>query len=149
MPDRTANTPFKPGFRILPHDKWVLLSFLLLSPLLYHAGGHILLVYSTIVIFQFFLFCNVFRIPNRLEFWWLMAVLPVYLVSRQLHFNLILEAGALLIWGLVIILVGMRQQLYCGVFWKKINPQLPEKWAQHLEQQTQSKINSNAKDASK
>jgi hypothetical protein len=119
---------FSPGFRFLPHDKWVLLAFLLLSPLFYQTGGNILLIYASVVIVQFFLFCNVFRIPNQLEFCWLLAVLPVFLVARKMGLNPMLEVTILFAWGATVIAIGMRKPLYCGIFWEKINPALKENW---------------------
>ena len=124
---------FEPGFRLTGRDLWVILIvcgfaiFGLQSPLV---DTHEIVLAGLYVALQFFLFCNVFRVPLLLELAWasafLAALASVHIPLQQdehLPFWSTL-VGA----GVVVIAVAMRLPRYHGVLWQRINPRLPERW---------------------
>lgn len=117
---------FNPGFRI----NYVDVVFSLLVAL---AGGfifsfHPLLSFMVVIsAFQFFLFCNVFRVQRFLELVW-------SLVYISLCFGVIIfNCPEWIYWvawpmvGIIVILIEIRKKSYHGVFWETINPNL-EQW---------------------
>ena len=81
---------------------------------------------------HFFLFCNVFRISRPLELLWA----GVFLVL----------AGSTVVWNapgwpatvmvsvcvtVAVVVAEMRKPSYHGVGWQRVNPRLPEWWAEN------------------
>ena len=77
------------------------------------------------VVGHFFLFCNVFRVPTRLELTWA-ACFVANIASASL--------GGWLAWPTyllvqlpvtaVIVVLTLRHELYRGVLWQRVNPGL-------------------------
>ena len=129
---------FEPGFRLSSRDLWVLVFaggfafFGLHNPLVdtrefVYVGFYVLL--------QFFLFCNVFRVPLALELIWASVfVVALMSVHLPLHPNEHLPFwGVLIGTGTAAIAIAMCLPRYHGVLWEKINPRLPERWESELE----------------
>ena len=77
------------------------------------------------VVSHFFLFCNVFRVPTRLELVWAVVFVGNVAVSSLLD---ALQWPRYL-WiqlpvTLVTLLATMRHELYRGIFWRRLNPGL-------------------------
>jgi O-antigen ligase len=81
------------------------------------------------VVAHFFLFCNVLRMSRALELMWagLFIVLagftiltgsPTWVVTLAVSF----------VATVILAIVEMRKPSYHGVFWKRINPGLPNWW---------------------
>ncbi|MGZ5789699.1 MAG: hypothetical protein ACXWJF_09645 [Burkholderiaceae bacterium] len=80
-------------------------------------------------IVNFFLFCNVFRIPRQLELTW--AAIYLLLIGSTITMQLpgwFFSFGLSVAVTLVVIIFQIRQPSYHGMGWKQINPQLPEWW---------------------
>ena len=96
------------------------------------AGAPFLTALGLYVLVQFFLFCNVFRVPLWLELGW--ASVFLYAFSRA-QFPLDAEAAwslmrTLVASGIVVIAIATRLPLYHGICWERLNPRLPERWAE-------------------
>jgi hypothetical protein len=120
---------FQPGFRSGRYDAHVLLVGIVVS--VFGLGGGSLTLLGLYVLVQFFLFCNVFRVPLWLELAW--ASVFLYAFSRE-QFPLDAEAAwtlgsILVVSGMVAVGVATRLPLYHGIYWEKLNPRLPERWA--------------------
>jgi hypothetical protein len=123
-----AVAKFRPGFRISEFDVGVVILGILVSVLLGRLDD-MLGVATLFTIAHFFLFCNVLRMNRPLELIWF--VLYVLLAGS----TFLVGAPA---WGLTLILMlsvtavlAVIQVLlpsYHGVFWRKINPNLPRWW---------------------
>ncbi len=123
-----AAREFDPGYRFSKFDAVAL--FLLL----YVCGdtGAVfpwLGVAMGFVVAHFFLFCNVLRMSRSLELTWagLFVVLagftiltgsPAWVVTFAVSF----------VATVVLAIVEMRKPSYHGVFWQRINPELPQWW---------------------
>lgn len=121
---------FAPGFRLSGVDVLVLLlgawGTWYVGRELWWAG-----VVIAFVVGHFFLFCNVFRIPRALELIW--AAVYVLLSGA----TLILDLPG---WGVTfgfsagltvfLVALAMKQPSYHGVFWRRVNPKLPDWWAE-------------------
>lgn len=84
-----------------------------------------------IVTIHFFLFCNVFRIQRSLELVW--AGLFVGFVGLSIATGIPPWVVTILIIAattLTVIGIGIRKPSYHGVFWRMINPKLPDWWNQ-------------------
>lgn len=84
-----------------------------------------------LVIGNFFLFCNVFRIARRLELVW--SAIFLFLASGTIVFDLpgwpitvALTTAA----TIVVVILEMRKPSYHGVGWQWLNPELPAWWEQ-------------------
>jgi hypothetical protein len=80
-------------------------------------------------IIHFFIFCNVIRMARPLELIW--AALYLALASTTTltgHPGWFVTGGVLALLTVVLIAVEMRKPSYHGVFWQRINPQLPDWW---------------------
>lgn len=120
--------PFNPGFRLSVLDAVVLIlgsigSFLVAQVELMFG------VAIAFTIMNFFLFCNVFRIPRHLELTW--AAIYLLLIGSAMTMQ---QPGWLISFvlsvavTLMVVVFQMRQPSYHGIGWKQINPQLPEWW---------------------
>jgi len=129
---------FEPGFRLSSRDLWVIVLaggfafFGLHSPLI---DTRELIYVGFYVLLQFFLFCNVFRVPLALELLWasvfVFALRSVH-IPLQPHEHLPFWS-ALIGAGLTAIAIAMCLPRYHGVLWEKVNPRLPERWEGELE----------------
>ncbi|WP_339133793.1 MAG: hypothetical protein WGN25_13715 [Candidatus Electrothrix sp. GW3-4] len=110
-------------------DVIVLLVGAVSSSLLYSRENPLgLVVFFTLA--HFFLFCNVLRMCRRFELIW--AVLFLCFSVSTLLFRLPNWLGTVLITlalTAVLTVLQMRLPFYHGVFWQRINPNLPQWWA--------------------
>lgn len=119
---------FAPGFRFSWTDAAALILGAFLVWWLARLSGELALL-AGFVIGHFFLFCNVFRIGRKPELVWagtfiVLAGLAIGLEWLELRLALGLVLG--LSTGLI--LREMRLPRYHGVFWRWVNPGLPEWW---------------------
>jgi hypothetical protein len=119
---------FAPGFRFSWTDAAVLMVGALLVCWLARLAGELALL-AAFVIGHFFLFCNVVRIGRKPELVWAGAFIILAGLSIGLEW-LDLRAALGLALGLSISLILREMNLprYHGVFWKWVNPGLPEWW---------------------
>ena len=131
MPERK----FQPGFRLSALDVVVLI-----------VGG-IAFAYATtidrwfgiaiaFVVLHFFLFCNVFRVSRPLELLW--AALFASLVASTMVFAWISWPVAFVLTTvatLIVLWIESRRPSYHGIGWRTLNPQLPEWWQAHIQNQ--------------
>lgn len=122
---------FQPGIRIGRYDAEVLIVGVLVCVFALHVSPALMWI-GFYVLVQFALFCNVFRVPLWLELAW--ASVFVYAFSSA-HFPLDEHeawrlGSALVVSGVVAIVVAIRLPLYHGIYWEKLNPRLPERWAE-------------------
>jgi hypothetical protein len=84
------------------------------------------------VVGHFFLFCNVFRIARSLELCWsgIFVVLTYGTIAWEMPSWPVAIAGTLLTTA-VVIGIEMRKPTYHGILWQRINPQLPQWWAEN------------------
>ena len=122
-------TEFKPGLQFSLFDGLVLAAAGLIAAqahrILPWAGGLIVFV-----VLHFFLFCNVFRIARAAELLWAGCVLTLGALTLTMGFPgwaVTYAAGSLI--ALLLIWRETRQPRYHGIFWKRLNPRLPEFWA--------------------
>lgn len=124
---------FEPGFRLSSRDLWVLVlggGFAYFGMQSQLVDTRELMLVGIYVLFQFFLFCNVFRVPLVLELTW--ASVLVGTLSR-VHVPL-LPGEHLLFWsvligsGIAAVGIAMCLPRYHGVLWQRINPRLRERW---------------------
>ena len=119
---------FNPGFRISVFDMLVLgvgiVGALVVSNKIGWAGLAI-----GFVLLHFFLFCNVFRISRTSELVWAAAFLTLAVSTVQTElpgwkptFTIALFLSSTLIW------IETKREYYHGIFWKKLNPGLPQWW---------------------
>lgn len=119
---------FQPGFRFSLLDFVVLILAIFvggdLAAVMFWPGIAILFVVA-----HFFLFCNVVRMSRPSELMWaglfvalmtatMLAGVPTWLVT----FAISLAATLLLV------ALEVRKPSYHGVFWRQLNPRLPEWW---------------------
>jgi hypothetical protein len=129
MPENART--FGPGFRFSKLDAIILLVGLYISadtaavyPWLGIAIGF--------VIAHFFLFCNLVRMARPFELAW--SALFVLLASSTIVVGSPPWPVTLAIsFAVTVVLVGleMRKPSYHGVFWRQINPGLPQWWQEH------------------
>jgi hypothetical protein len=120
---------FRPGFRFSKLDAIILLVGLYISAdtaALYPWVG----IAICFVIAHFFLFCNLVRMSRPSELAWsalfvLLATSTIRVGSPQWPATLAISFAA------TVALTGleMRKPSYHGVFWRQINPELPQWWA--------------------
>ncbi|MCI5123740.1 MAG: hypothetical protein D3925_04515 [Candidatus Electrothrix sp. AR5] len=120
---------FRPGFRLSVSDVIILLIGTIGSILLHSMENPLgLVVLFTLA--HFFLFCNVLRMCRRFELIW--AALFLFLSVNTILFSLPDWLGTVLIMlGITAVLtvLQVRQPSYHGIFWRQINPKLPQWWA--------------------
>ena len=116
---------FNPGFRISKLDMAVILISVIGGILLYSQSA----VFSFIVMFvvcHFFLYCNVIRMSRIPELIWASVFSTLCIIS--LRFGLLSWEIAILLSLLttaILVAVELRKPSYHGVFWQKVNPNLP------------------------
>ena len=81
---------------------------------------------------HFFLFCNVFRISRPLELLW--AGVFLILAGSTVVWNAPGWPATVIVSACVavaVVVAEMRKPSYHGVGWRRINPRLPEWWAEN------------------
>lgn len=123
-----STADFVPGFRLSRVDIAVLVIGAAVAAVFWR-NDPLLSCIVTWVVGHFFLFCNVVRMNRRFELIWagffaaVMAVsLATGVVASWLAF--VMSAGV----TVVLVLLEMRRVDYHGVFWRELNPGLPEWW---------------------
>jgi hypothetical protein len=127
-------TQFRPGFRISKIDVAVLLLGALgaTSVARFDESLGFALAFT---VAHFFLFCNVLRMARSLELSW--AALFVLLAASTLLHGMPSWGhtfAVMLCVTLIFAALQLHKPSYHGIFWKRINPNLPQWWTQ----QTQS-----------
>ena len=121
---------FRPGFRLSSFDVLVLILGTGWSILLHGMENPLgMAVFFTVT--HFFLFCNVLRMRRLYELIW--AVLFVALAARSIAVNAPLWPGPVMIMLAVtaaLTVLQLRQPSYHGIFWQRLNPGLPQWWAE-------------------
>jgi hypothetical protein len=120
--------PFMPGVRFSKLDAVVLLVGLYIS-----ADTAAVMPWYGIaigfVIAHFFLFCNIVRMTRRSELAWA-ALFVVLAVSSCLtgvpHWPVTLAISMAA--TVLLVALEMRKPSYHGIFWRRINPNLPRWW---------------------
>jgi predicted membrane channel-forming protein YqfA (hemolysin III family) len=119
---------FNPGFRLSFKDIIVLAVGTIAAIMVAQVDMWIGLVVAFVVL-HFFLFCNVFRMPPRLELVWAGCFVLLgagTLTIQQPGWPLSFALSFLLAVALVV--YQMRQPSYHGVGWMHVNPALPQWW---------------------
>ena len=127
---------FRPGFRLSEIDVGVLIAGVLSSVLIARFDEW----FAFVVLFtlgHFFLFCNVLRMSRPLELLW--AVLFVLLAVNTILLGFppwIYTFSIMLLATIILTVVQALRPSYHGVFWRQLNPDLPQWWAANRESQT-------------
>jgi hypothetical protein len=117
---------FSPGFRFSVFDGGILVASLLASLWLADVSP----IASLVILFvvgHFFLFCNVFRVSRRRELQWA----AVFVASASAS-SLANWPGWLVVFAIAILFAAYtivretKDPSYHGVFWRVLNPDLPE-----------------------
>jgi hypothetical protein len=113
----------EPGFRLNLTDILILLVLTIISFVIYSVTtkGHFFLL-PLYIGFTFFLFCNVFRIGNRLEPFWYVPFIGTVIYGLY-HMDIF---WPVVLWfceplKFILILYAMIRRPYRGVFYKQIN----------------------------
>lgn len=125
-----VQSEFRPGFRFSPRDAVILLVGSAATGLASSAVWWLGLIIA-LVTANFFLFCNVFRIARWLELLW--SANFILLIGSTVLLDLPswpITIGVSVAATAMVILMDMRQPSYHGVGWQRINPQLPQWFAQ-------------------
>ncbi len=123
---------FQPGFRISLSDIVFLIVLSSLAACAIWAQWY----FATLALFlpglQFFLFCNVFRIRRKPELIWMAFYLIFVPLVYMYYPSIWILAMVPPVFGLILIINEFRYKGYHGVFWKTINPGLPEWFAENF-----------------
>jgi hypothetical protein len=120
---------FQPGFRLSEIDVGILMLGILASALVARIDGWFAAaLFFTLA--HFFLFCNVLRMSRPLELVWaalfvLLAASTILAGSPPWTHTL----SAMLAVTAVLAVVQVLRPSYHGVFWRRLNPNLPQWWA--------------------
>ena len=120
---------FRPGFRLSEIDVGVLMLGVLASVLLarFDESFAVALLFT---LAHFFLFCNVLRMSRPLELVW--ALLFVLLAASTIRTGFppwSYTFCAMLAVTAILAVVQVQRSSYHGVFWRQLNPNLPQWWA--------------------
>ena len=89
------------------------------------------------VVGHFFLFCNVFRIRRAPELIWagvFTTLATATVVVGTTDWTATFAVSALL--TVVLVAIEMRHPSYHGLFWRQVNPHLPEFWRSRQREQS-------------
>lgn len=117
---------FQPGFRFSVFDGAIITVAFLGAWSLYPYSLELAII-VLFVVAHFFLFCNVVRMSRLSELIWAGAF--VILTSLSLVFNLFswwLAAASNVLLTVTLVFIELRKPSYHGIFWKKVNPGLPD-----------------------
>ncbi len=119
---------FSPGFRISGIDITVIVTAILGAVFLYRFSGE----YTFIILFvvsHFFLFCNVLRVSRPPELIWAsLFVILGFSVKIPGILSWYHVCTVMLIATGIIILVESRRASYHGILWKRLNPDLENRF---------------------
>jgi hypothetical protein len=118
---------FCPGFQISVFDACFLVTGLLLSRGLRDAAPGVALI-PGYVVGTFFLFCNVFRIARRSELLWTAFFVAAAGAATMDLVGWRAVFGGSAVLSVALFLVEFRKPSYHGIWWRHINPGLPEWW---------------------
>ena len=122
---------FKPGFRFSVLDGMILAAALLLAILVFpYSPNYSVLV--GFVVLHFFLFCNVVRMSRIPELIWATVFLALFSCQLKLSvpsFNTALALSSFV--TAILVAIEIRRPSYHGIFWKTLNPKLPEWFAKN------------------
>lgn len=118
---------FRPGFRISLTDAVILMAGISATAGMAGSGSWFALI-PGFVVCQFFLFCNVFRIARESELLWTVFFLAAAgaAVMDWIAWPPVFAGAALL--SIILFGVEFRRPSYHGIWWQRINPDLPEWW---------------------
>jgi len=127
---QSSDASFRPGFRLSAVDRVVIVVGAVASVGLGQYAWWLGFV-TAFVIAHFFLFCNIVRMARPLELVWSGAFIALIYgtVAHETPSWPIAMSVALLTTTAVVAL-EMRKPSYHGIFWQRINPRLPEWWAE-------------------
>lgn len=126
---------FRPGFRLSKIDVGVVILGILVSVLVTRFDES----FAVVILFtvaHFFLFCNVLRMIRMLELVW--AVLFVLLAASSYYVGyppLSYTLYGMLVVTAILSAIQMLRPSYHGVFWRRINPNLPRWWSANKQTQ--------------
>lgn len=118
---------FAPGFRLSVVDGVALGAGAVATATAAMTSGWIALGVAFAVA-HFFLFCNVLRLPRRLELLWAGVFLMLMVAASAAWLNWPAAFGVVLLMTLGVAILGVRQPGYHGVLWRWFNPDLPDWW---------------------
>ena len=121
---------FKPGFRFSVFDAIVLVMASCLA-LFLNSYNYLYSALVVFVILHFFLFCNVVRMSRIPELIWasfFLFIFYLHLKLSVLSFNTALVSCILL--TSILVLLESRKPSYHGIFWQRLNPKLPDWFAE-------------------
>ncbi len=129
---------FSPGFRMRWMDLLILLSGAVVTILVFEFSWYLSFIIGFVCI-HFFLFCNVCRITRIAELIWA----GLFIVSTALSSLLDLMSwnvvvGIMLAGTLLVLTVEIRRPSYHGIFWRQLNPDLPDWWSNHVSERTKT-----------
>jgi hypothetical protein len=117
---------FNPGFRISKLDIGVVVAALSAAVWLYGYSTKLALL-VLFVAGHFFLFCNVIRMSRIPELIWGGVFTGACISSLQFGTPPLAMALSLsVVATAVLVFLELRKPSYHGVFWRKVNPHLPE-----------------------
>ncbi len=129
---------FKPGFRLSKLDIGVITVSIVATLALYRYSGTLCFTVFFVVT-HFFLFCNVTRMSRIPELIW--GTIFVLVFSSSLKQGIPswgTAIGISLAATIVLIVLETRKVSYHGIFWEKINPELPQWFAKQNQSSTNS-----------
>ena len=117
---------FKPGFRLSIIDTSFILVAVIGSVFFYQQEQFFISTMLFVPTLQFFLFCNIFRIRRLAELAWAGFYLITFYTAYTFHFTPLIPTTITLILGIIIIGIEIYHPSYHGIFWQRINPNLPQ-----------------------
>lgn len=120
---------FDPGPRLSGTDAAVLLVMAAVTLAVWPVSSEASLWAATAFV-HFALFCNVFRVALRRELIWsasFVALLVASLGTGRVPSGIAIPVAFFL--GALVIAIETTQPSYCGLFWRRINPELPRWWS--------------------
>lgn len=130
----SEKTPaFRPGFRLSALDVGVLVVGATLFIYFFNRDPLTAWIVAA-VFFHFFLFCNVFRVPRRLELIWAgIFTALVFSAAASPWFPWPAAIASIAIATVAVIILSIRLPSYHGILWAQLNPSLPEWWREFRE----------------
>ncbi len=120
---------FKPGFRFSRLDALIIASALGGAWYLHQFSIELAMI-VLFVVAHFFLFCNIVRMSRIPELIWagVFAMLTYIALATGL-FGWWLAAGLSVLLSALLVTLEIRKPSYHGMFWRRLNPELPEWFA--------------------
>lgn len=126
---------FQPGFRISTIDCVIIVAGIVASAMTWTTAWWLGFIIA-FVIAHFFLFCNIARVSRLLELIWsgIFVVLTFCTMTFEMPTWPITIVISLMA-TVVVVLLEMRKPSYHGILWQRINPNLPQWWAEYSDVQ--------------